>query len=722
MKTIDPIDLKLTKTNSIAGTNAVYISTLHDMIQQIMNSSNDSDHNSKDINDIKLNKLPAYSVQSIMKNRKGDSVVGITGLLPFDIDFKHEKAMTEEEILLLTEQVFVELKEWDNLKPIVLHRTISKKGLHVIYYIPELTLENYLPVAGRIADLIDKTFNIKIDRACISLSRYWCANYDPDAHIDLAIHKRSKIIDEILKEPDQDSEIHNDISNNPVSTNGTEIYLKQMKDYLENNCYDGNKHIALRDAANISGSFIRRGIVTLDFATEYLANYITNKPNVKNLNAAIRTIQKGIERGIKTYDQEVFDKMLLNTSSEYIDEPDLFESVKDYLPNTMVETISQYDLLHIRDFLFMAIVTIVSSLIPRVSFTYNGSKKYCNFYSLIISPPATGKSEINPSLRLLKPIEEILKKEKRIHNIGANFSTAMLLETLANNKGVGIIIDTEADTYSAKRENDWGNDSAQLRKFYANEKEIYLRKQNDKPIIIEKPIVSLLLTGTRDQLERMFDDFDNGLFSRFFVLLYNPKSEFKLKDPDFKFDYSYLDDLGTKLGKFYSTNPDQKEFSLQFTKEQFTKIEEIFSKYKESIESQKFQDPGIVFRSALGLCKLASTIHIIYEIDNLLQNEKDHLTISDKAFNTAFLMIAKFIRTSMTIAINQAENNQNKAKPIKNKFLIDLIDRSDGQFTRKEIVEKVSGQVSPRTLDRFLKQSVESKKLVKTKSGTYIKV
>jgi hypothetical protein len=107
-----------------------------------------------------------------------------------------------------------------------------------------------------------------------------------------------------------------------------------------------------------------------------------------------------------------------------------------------------------------------------------------------------------------KPLEKMLF-------IPANNSASGAYQLLAENDGVGLIFETEGDTLSLAFKTDYGNYSDGFRKAFHHETISYYRKTDKEYVDIEMPRLSVVLSGTPNQVVSLIPSAENGLLSRF---------------------------------------------------------------------------------------------------------------------------------------------------------------------------------------------------------------
>src|SRR5690606_30104441 len=109
----------------------------------------------------------------------------------------------------------------------------------------------------------------------------------------------------------------------------------------------------------------------------------------------------------------------------------------------------------------------------------------------------------------------------------ANSTKTAMMQLLMENNGRGIIFETEGDTLADMLRQDYGNFSDVLRKAYHHESVSFFRRANNEDVFIEHPQLSVVLSGTQDQLHRLIPTIENGLFSRFCFYILDQRQGFK---------------------------------------------------------------------------------------------------------------------------------------------------------------------------------------------------
>jgi hypothetical protein len=96
-----------------------------------------------------------------------------------------------------------------------------------------------------------------------------------------------------------------------------------------------------------------------------------------------------------------------------------------------------------------------------------------------------------------------------------------LFQILNDNKGIGLIFETEGDTLAQTFKSEHGNYSDGFRKAFHHEIISYNRRKDCEFVELETPRLSALLLGTPKQVSTLIPNAENGLFSRFIFYYMN---------------------------------------------------------------------------------------------------------------------------------------------------------------------------------------------------------
>lgn len=222
-----------------------------------------------------------------------------------------------------------------------------------------------------------------------------------------------------------------------------------------------------------------------------------------------------------------------------------------------------------QDVMLLSSLCVLSGCFPKVRGLYDGDEVHPNLYCFVVAPPASGKGVMRYARQLGKARHDTLvaesnrlqqqyeldledyqqqrrtarnqgqsteeigapppKPDRQLLFIEGDSSKAGLLATLASCGGQAVIFESEADTMSSSNRQEWGKFSPQLRGAFHHESIGSTRK--DETFTIERPLLSLVLSGTPSQIEPMVESLDNGLFSRFLFYVFRDSQKWRDVSP-----------------------------------------------------------------------------------------------------------------------------------------------------------------------------------------------
>jgi hypothetical protein len=207
---------------------------------------------------------------------------------------------------------------------------------------------------------------------------------------------------------------------------------------------------------------------------------------------------------------------------------------------------------------YYSAMTACSSLFPRMSATYNQSKVYANLYLIVSAPPASGKGLMMAARTLLARVHEhfitesrkkhdeykMKKSTMKLGNVACDYlekpkysivlvpvncTSSKLYQHLADNSPYvpTAMVDSEIDSLATANKSEHGGFDDIMRKVYHHEAISITRKHNDEFIEVEQPKLSIVLSGTPDQIYKLIGSPSNGLYSRFIFFSFKGKSQWE---------------------------------------------------------------------------------------------------------------------------------------------------------------------------------------------------
>ena len=204
---------------------------------------------------------------------------------------------------------------------------------------------------------------------------------------------------------------------------------------------------------------------------------------------------------------------------------EVFKKLPPILRNAVLEFPDKRE----RDVFTTGALTVLSGLFHWVHGTYQRQKVYPNLYCFIVAPAGSGKGSMVYAKELGRPFH--LSDNNRLLFLPADISAAALYQELELNNGSGIIFETEADTMAESFRQEWGKYSDSLRKAFHHElissKRRDTGRERSSYIAIQTPKLSVALSGTKNQVRRIIQNTEDGLFSRFLFYTFRSEPEWK---------------------------------------------------------------------------------------------------------------------------------------------------------------------------------------------------
>ena len=216
-----------------------------------------------------------------------------------------------------------------------------------------------------------------------------------------------------------------------------------------------------------------------------------------------------------------------------------------------------------KDILLLFGMGIMGAQLPDVHFNYGGKDFYPSMLTFVVGPAACGKGVLS-HLRCLgegiqnekrslteekmREYNEELERRKHLSNkekeglpplfppaqqmffIPGNNTASALMMNLHENNGEGLIFENEADTISTAIKGDYGHWSDIPRKSFDHDQLSLSRKTDKELIYIDRPKLSMLISGTPGQVRSLIPSTENGLFSRFIFYYFEGDDEWIKQD------------------------------------------------------------------------------------------------------------------------------------------------------------------------------------------------
>jgi len=452
--------------------------------------------------------------------------------------------------------------------------------------------------------------------------------------------------------------------------------------------------------------------------------------------------------------QDELNASQVQSIADYADNPDnpmpyFPEHIYEMLPDLLKESCELFDDRRQKDMYLISSIAVLSGCFPMIKGLYDDMETCCNIYSMIVAPPASGKAVMNWARKLglkmhqyfwdeykwmlKKRAEEIEKHEadpkyemdlpekvRKTLFIPADSSVAGMLQLMNDNNGYGVIFDNEADVVNRMFVTEWGHYSTILRKAYHGESLSVNRKQKDEYFEIEFPVLSVALSGTKDQLINLVQEVDNGLFSR--IIFYKFQNIPKWRDP-----WRRKEGLQEKFLVFsnrvlqiYVLLPKNVKFELN--PDQKSEFNSYFEKWTQEINDEREGSGAeILFRIGLVTFRISMLLSLLRMEDNIPESDTEITINCDlKDFYIA-LEIAKVLKVHSFEIYNELAGYSSKLLKF-SKLIRTYYQELPMIFTRNDadnIAEKLDIKIS--TAEKWLEKFVAEKIIERTKFGQYSK-
>ena len=409
------------------------------------------------------------------------------------------------------------------------------------------------------------------------------------------------------------------------------------------------------------------------------------------------------------------------------------------LPEQLERAISVTDIPSQRDMILLGALSVISYATPRMRILHGNPQHayYPNLMALVVAPPAAGKGILNYTKKLVQPIHEELLREMSAAFIPANSSSAAFVDLLAHNGGQGVMFETEMDVLSQVWKHDFGNYSHMLRQVFEHETVSRSRKGRDGEVLyveVPEPRLSVLLSGTLNQLKPLLGNRDNGLASRFMpylvqdVVPFDPRAFAHGDKQQENSAQTIFHELGQDLFKRWKwLSQQEQDITWSFTDEQAAIMADLFDDgYKIAFEGMQLP---VSFDPAFK--RMAVTVKRIGAVLSLLRMDMEAdvpeiLYCNDEDFKTLVMLAEKLLRHAALMTLLLPEEEEMLPTQIVSEALTRaeewLQDVKENFTTAEAIAAGGKHGYTDRTVKNHLKAACEAKRISRVSSGHYRKL
>lgn len=409
-----------------------------------------------------------------------------------------------------------------------------------------------------------------------------------------------------------------------------------------------------------------------------------------------------------------------------------------------------------RDIILLGSLNCCSALFPGVSFFYKNALYSSHFYHALVANAAARKGVVAFILSLLDATQEYYDRQRRdqkkafekaqmaweaeVHQAlrehrspdsdkkpeepkakylktSSTTSKSRLLEQLATNGELGChMSSTEINTLISSLAQDYGKYEDILCKAAHHEEISQSYKIDGDPIVVPRPHLALIMSGTPEQFTGFFRSHENGLYSRFLIYTRQLNPHWETCAPgEGRVDLrEHFHTLGKKLFEMHKLLLESPTL-VTFTPGQWERHTQQFGVWLKSalVEGKEFPT-SIVFRHGLLAMRLASILTIFRKWDDYRYAKEYCCTDAD--FDTAMQIIATVIEHSLLLGTSLPDTGHPPVAMRKFHQFEDVLKKLPRIFSYIDFINAAKELgISVSTAKRYLRKAVEQELVVKQK-------
>lgn len=365
---------------------------------------------------------------------------------------------------------------------------------------------------------------------------------------------------------------------------------------------------------------------------------------------------------------------------------DIPEEVFDCLPPQLAIACSRFHRQNEKELFLISALGVLSGMMPNVQGMYFGRQVMPNLYCFITGKYGTGKGamiwardlgeateayreqQAQQSRKAYNDANALYMRQQKLYEKGkmqtapeapappkslklflpANSSKTGLLQLLQENNGRGIMFETEGDTLADMLRQKYGDFSDVLRKAFHHEPVSYYRRTDSEDVKINNPALSVVISGTPDQLRHLIPSIDNGLFSRFIFYALQGDAPFhnpwSTDNSDMQAHFNAMSAHFLHMYKGLEARQEPLQFLLQPHQEKL--FVTMFDASKTELRMVGEDLEGTINRLGLICYRIAMILTLVR-----FPNVKDDLCITciDSDFNNAMLLSQHLLGYSLYV-------------------------------------------------------------------------
>jgi Protein of unknown function (DUF3987) len=398
---------------------------------------------------------------------------------------------------------------------------------------------------------------------------------------------------------------------------------------------------------------------------------------------------------------------------------------------------------------------VLSGCLPNVLGRHADGDMPLNLFAAVEAPAGSGKGALRYARKLGQGIDRRLRTKSLTEQgdwfqmqadrpsrdsdgsrppirslfLSGNSSERGLLEALYNNKGTGVVLESEAITLAKLFGGVGGNSIDLLLKGFHNEPVSVTRKGDH--LHIPQPAFSVVVTGTPETLKMIITGVESGLLSRFAIYSFTAAPEWKSHRPNEQTSDRdrFFDDAGDQIDRLYEML-DQRAVRgapplvVRLKDRHWDRIDEAFGAELANLYAAGM-NPALeasVKRAAIVAFRITCILTVLRAFErNRKLKAIEELTATDADANTGLTLALLYLKHTLRVASRMSQNSFQPKDQRRARFLTALPDEfSTGTAVR--IGETVQPPIPRRTVMACLDLFVNQDMIEKIRHGVYRKL
>ena len=424
------------------------------------------------------------------------------------------------------------------------------------------------------------------------------------------------------------------------------------------------------------------------------------------------------------------------------------------LPRLLRDGAMQLDTGHERGVFITTAIGVLSGCLSNVLGRHADGDMPLNLFVAVEAPAGSGKGALRYARKLGHRIDLRLRAKSLLEQgdwfqtqaekpspacddsrppirslfLSGNSSERGLLEALYNNRGTGVVLESEAITLAKLFGGVGGNSIDLLLKGFHNEPVSVTRKGDH--LHIPQPAFSVVVTGTPETLKAIITGVESGLLSRFAIYSFTAAPEWKSHRPSEQTSDRdrFFDDAGDRIHSLYEML-DQRAVRgisplvVRLKDKHWDRIDKAFGGELVNLYSADM-NPALeasVKRAAIVAFRITCILTVLRAFDRKRKlSEIEELIATDADANTGLTLALLYLKHTFRVASRLQQTSFQPKDQRRAKFLLSLPHEfSTGAAVR--IGETAQPPIPRRTVMAYLDLFVNQGSIEKVRHGVYRK-